>query len=66
MSKLSTTPSASRPKDIDVVFKPWTEWHALTEDLKEAKRLLRMALAAQAKGQSIDVGQIEGFLNEPA
>lgn len=50
------------PKDIDVVFKPWKEWHALTEDLKEARRLLRMVLEADGKGRRIDVGQIEGFL----
>jgi hypothetical protein len=62
--KRSTTPakSKSKPKDIDVVFKPWTEWHALTEDLKEAKRLLRMALDADRRGERIDVCQIEGFL----
>ena len=51
-----------KPKDIDVVFKPWKEWHALTEDLKEAKRLLRMVLEADGKGRILEVGQITRFL----
>lgn len=40
----------------------WSEWHGMREDLKEATRLLRMAVEADAKGHRIDVGQIEGFL----
>lgn len=52
-----------RPKDINVVFKPWAEWHALVEGTKEAKRLLRMTLEADRKGESIDRRQIEGFLD---
>ena len=63
LDKASTNLGAyARPKDIDVVFKPWKEWHALTEDLKEAKRLLNGVLTASEKGQPIDRGQIEGFL----
>lgn len=62
MSDTNSQKHAKRPKDIDVVFKPWAEWHALTEDLKEAKRLLRLALEADDKGKRIDRGQIEGFL----
>jgi hypothetical protein len=53
---------SAKPKDIDVVFKPWAEWHALTEDLKEAKRLLQMVLNAAEEDRQIDTGQIEGFL----
>lgn len=50
------------PKDIDVVFKPWKEWHAITEDLKEARRLLRMVLECDGRNKILDVGQIIGFL----
>lgn len=53
----------AHPKDIDVVFKPWKEWHALEEDVKEAKRLLRMVIVAEAKGDRPDVGQINLFLD---
>lgn len=53
----------ARPTAIDVVFKPWKEWHALTEDLKEARRLLRMVLEADGKNKIIDVGQIIWFLD---
>ena len=51
-----------KPKDIDVVFKPWKEWHALTEDAKEGRRLLRLVLEAVEKKANIDVRQIEAFL----
>ena len=50
---------SAKPKDIDIVFKPWAEWHALTEDLKEAKRLLRYTL----EHERIDRGQIQQFLD---
>ena len=55
----------ARPKDIDIVFKPWIEWHRLTEDLKEARRLLKMVLESNGRSKIIDVGQIIGFLDGP-
>lgn len=53
----------SHPKDVDVVFKPWQEFHSLMEDRKEAVRLLRMALAAAEKNKPLDQGQIRQFLD---
>lgn len=40
----------------------WSEWHGMREDLKEARRLLMMAVDAARKGQPIDAGQIDAFL----
>ena len=64
MDKASTSLGAyARLKDIDIVFKPWAEWHRLTEDLKEARRLLKMVLESDGRSKIIDVGQIIGFLD---
>jgi len=57
------TKTAKHPKDVDIVFKPWKEWHALTEDLKEARRLLNMVLESNGRDRIIDIGQIIGFLD---
>lgn len=46
------------------VIVPWYEWHELNEDAKEARRLLKLTLEADRRGDSIDRGQIEGFLGE--
>lgn len=40
----------------------WRELHAQREDLKEAIRLLKMALGAFTRNDCIDWGQIEQFL----
>lgn len=60
----SCTEGKARPADIDIVFKPWAVWHALEEDLKEAKRLLHLTLAHCDKDQPVDTQQIRDFLGE--
>jgi hypothetical protein len=59
---LSTSTEKRKPKGDPAVTLQWSEWHGMREDLKEARRLLRMALEADRKGESIDVGQIQAFL----
>lgn len=53
-------------KEIDALIlalnNVWRIVYQLRGDLTEARRLLKLALEASAKGENIDVGQIEGFL----
>lgn len=50
----------TKAEDITV---PWLEWHNTREQLKEARRLMRRALDMHSKGENLDRGQIEGWLN---
>ena len=53
-------------KEIDALIlslnNVWRILYQLRSERDEGRRLLRMALDASAKGENIDVGQIERFL----